>query len=765
MRLSNELWHRATTEPDRHPNPPGETEVVWERTELPTYGSDDHDHWFRTQFNAAEDSILTLHGLATICEVFIDGSLVVTSESMFDRHDVAVSSGRHELAICARALTAALARPRPGRARWRTKVVTNNNLRWIRTSLLGRAPGFSRSLPLVGPWRSVCVGEAQVEPPLIKASLRDGEGIITVRSDRSLGALEVEIGQRITSLPAGGGDVRIHAPEPWWPHTHGQPTLYPLRISSGTTETRRSVGFRDLHVPKGRARPGLGLRLNGVRIFARGAVWTPVHEDELRPTLERACEAGLNMIRVVGTMTYETSAFHDACDELGLLVWQDLMFANMDYPFTDATFKALALEEVARELAAVAGRPSLVVVCGNSEIEQQVSMLGLDPKVGRSTFFERSVPSLLRKLEIDAAYVSSAPSGGPRPFRTDTGVANYFGVGAYLRPTGDVRRADVRFASECLAFANVPDATPVDHAQGVMRDVGADWDFADVRDHYLESLHGVTPEQIDYWERSRFVTGELMAEVFGEWRRHESSCEGGIVLWLRDLEEGSGWGLLDSRGRPKVAYYHLRRAVQPIAVWITDEGLNGLAVHLANDRREPLAATVQLRLYRDQKLLVASALQDIEVPGRSVLERDAEGLIGYFADISYAYRFGPPQHDLVVASLVQDERLLSQAFWFPGGRPKNVGSAETIGLDARATRDADGTIKLALSTEALAYGIRVAAEGYVADDNGFNIEPAGSRLIHLSPMSLSPMSSNDQCIDVLVNALNLDQPLRVNVNG
>ena len=166
----------------------------------------------------------------------------------------------------------------------------------------------------------------------------------------------------------------------------------------------------------------------------------------------------------------------------------------------------------------------------------------------------------------------------------------------------------MRFAAECLAFANVPDdealqplaggvASAVHHPRwkaGVPRDAGAGWDFDDVRDHYLRELFGVDPVALRstdaerYLELSRAVTGEVMAEVFGEWRRAGSPCGGGLVLWLRDLVPGAGWGVLDHRGEPKVAYHHLRRALAPVAVWITDEGLDGVAVHVANDLPVPL---------------------------------------------------------------------------------------------------------------------------------------------------------------------------------
>ena len=101
---------------------------------------------------------------------------------------------------------------------------------------------------------------------------------------------------------------------------------------------------------------------------------------------------------------------------------------------------------------------------------------------------------------------------------------------------------------------------------GVPRDAGSGWDFDDVRDHYLALLYGVDPGELRradpdrYLELSRAVTGEVMAQVFGEWRRGASPCGGGLVLWLRDLVPGAGWGVLDDRGR------HQDRVPPPSAV-------------------------------------------------------------------------------------------------------------------------------------------------------------------------------------------------------
>src|SRR5208283_496594 len=110
------------------------------------------------------------------------------------------------------------------------------------------------------------------------------------------------------------------------------------------------------------------------------AVWTPLDAVGLAPTaaqlrraLDGVCDGGMNMLRVPGTSCYEVPAFHDLCDELGVLVWQDFMFANMDYPLEDQAFRASVEREARQVLDDLAGRPSLAVLCGNSEVEQQVA--------------------------------------------------------------------------------------------------------------------------------------------------------------------------------------------------------------------------------------------------------------------------------------------------------------------------------------------------------------------------------------------------------
>ena len=193
--------------------------------------------------------------------------------------------------------------------------------------------------------------------------------------------------------------------------------------------------------------------------------------------------------------------------------------------------------------------------------------------------------------------------------------------------------------------------------EGVPRDPGASWDAEDVRDHYLGLLFALEPAELRrsdperYAELSRAVTGEVMAEVLGEWRRAESSCGGALVHCLRDLRPGAGWGILDHSGRPKAAYHHLRRALSPLAVWSSDEGLSGIVAHVANDGPSAVRARLRVALYSDLEAKVGEAVRELELEPHGGCHHDVEELLGRFVDVSWAYRFGPPTQDLVALSL------------------------------------------------------------------------------------------------------------------
>ena len=834
-------WEAAPCAPDADTTPADLEGLTWTSMSVPGTAAgalrdaglwrhgdgrdfDAEDWWFRTRFSASlagdgEQVVLAFDGIATVADVFLNGTEVLHSESMYAAHEVDVSAilaGENELAIRCRALAPMLEAPRRPRARWRTRLA-HGGLRFYRTMLLGRAPGMAAEPAAVGPWRPVrLVRRRGLVADTLTLSTRvspapSGEGVLQVRVRlRALGGEELDSARLELTGPSGatsaalsldadpdargavlaGGEVHVPDVALWWPHTHGEPALYAARLlvehAGATTALELGrVGFRTIAAGPAPGheveRDGIDLHVNGVRVFARGAVWTPVDPVSLAPTdtalgevLHLVCEAGMNMLRVPGTAAYESPDFHAACDELGVLVWQDFMFANFDYPVSDDSFRAAVESEARDVLGRLASSPSLAVLCGNSEIEQQVAMLGLDPQLGRGELFGEILPRLIEESGVEVPYVPSAPCGGVLPFRAGVGVANYYGVGGYRRGLEDARRAEVRFAAECLAISNVPDEAGVEAIEtaggsapavhdpawkaGVPRDAGTGWDFEDVRDHYLELLFGVRASELRrvdhdrYLELSRAVSGEVMSEVFGEWRRRASPCGGGLVLWLGDVRPGAGWGVLDHARRPKPAYHHLRRALAPVAVWTTDEGLGGIIVHAANDLGTPMKPTLRVSLYRDGTQRVATGSVEIELPPHSGYEVDCEEVLGHFADASWAYRFGPPGHDFVVASLEhpgEPPRPLAQAFRFPAGRPLHQHTAAELGLAGELSDRGGGAWELILHTSRLAYGVRIHGTGIQAGDDALTLEPGVPRTIELRlpasdggmpPLSLSALN-------------------------
>jgi beta-mannosidase len=784
----------------------------WERGDSRDF--DAEDWWFRTRFDAAcavegEELTLGIDGIATVADVYLNGEHVLASESMFAAHELDVTDriGEHnELSIRCRALAPLLGVSRRPRARWRTALVSHGNLRFYRTMLLGRAPGFAPGPATVGPWkpialrrdRGVRLSRLDLRPRLEsgRGVLRVGAALRTLAGAPPLRAAAIELsGPRGThraqlsvdpSTDAVSGELSIDNVAPWWPHTHGEPALYQARLLVQAGEEHvldaGSVGFRALEAGGALHRDGISVSINGVPVFARGAVWTPLDpampcstDGELEHALETVVAAGMNMLRVPGTACYESDRFYELCDRLGILVWQDFMFANLDYPEQDERFMETVQREVRGVLGALARRPSLAVLCGGSEVAQQVAMLGLDPDLADGPLYGELLPSLVAEAEVDAPYIPSSPWGGDLPFRPGQGIAHYYGVGAYLRPLTDARLAEVRFASECLAFANVPDddaleelgagGAVVHHPRwkaGVPRDAGAGWDFDDVRDHYLRVLFELDPVALRstdperYLELSRAVSGEVMSEVFGEWRRRSSACAGGLVLSLTDLMPGAGWGVLDHRGKPKVAYHHLRRALAPVAVWSTDEGLAGIAAHVANDRPVPLRARLRLALYRDLEIRVDEAQRELELGPHDGCTLDVEQVLGRFVDVSWSYRFGPPAQDLIAISLERDGELLSQCFRLPAGRPSRRERPEQLGLTAAVQPLNERTARLKVSSTRFAYGVRAVVPGFRADDDAFCVEPGGERVIPLRRVSEASGAGS-------LTALNLDGRVRLEV--
>jgi beta-mannosidase len=278
----------------------------------------------------------------------------------------------------------------------------------------------------------------------------------------------------------------------------------------------------------------------------------------------------------------------------------------------------------------------------------------------------------------------------------------------------------------------------------VPRDLGSGWDFDDVRDHYVERLYGERAEAVRHSDPARHralgrvVSGEAMARAFMQWRCAGSRCGGALVWLLRDLWPGAGWGVLDDACRPKAAFHALARVLQPVHLGITDDGLDGLSLHLVNERPDAIEAELEFVLYRDAEVAVAQWRRPLRLAPRSCRRIAAtDGLEG-FVDLNWVYRFGPPAGDIAVATLVErrgDGRRveLAQAFHrvVDGPLPR----CSDIGLRAQARPMADGRIKVEIESRGLAWGVHFDAPGWRPEDEFFHVAPGGCRTVNFVPVA------------------------------
>jgi beta-mannosidase len=697
-----DAWEVAACDPGRAATP-GELphHLAWQPW---TYGgalpphadADGADWWFRTTLPPVTGTQAALHfdGLATRCTVFVDGHEVLASDNMFITHDVAIAPGGARTLSVRCAALSSFEVPRRPRSRWRTRLVADPALRFVRTSFIGRMPGWSHGTPIIGPWRPVTLLADTSEPGRTAPA---AERRVTVRTDDG----------------------------------------------------------------------GFALAIDGVEVFARGVCITHDTPSDLATAtaqVARLVAAGCTMVRITGTGTYASEAWLRACDEAGLLVWHDLMLANLDYPVDDEGWWTSFSTEVRQFLTRCRHHPSVVVVCGGSEVLQQAAMMGVAPAAVDRTLIDRCA-AMVAELLPTAVWVDGSPSGGPMPFSIGAGVSHYFGVGAYRRPLADARSCGVRFASECLAFANVPDRTTTEQlierhgppgsgpgwAQLVPRDRGATWDFEDVRDHYVGLLFGVQPGEVRWSDPDRYLdlgraaVAAVIESTIDEWRTAAHPCRGAMVLMGFDVVPGCGWGVIDSEGRPKSAFYALQRASRPVRVALTDHGLDGVRVHVHHDPGVARTAALRLATYATDGTVLHRAERSLELTPHSSITIDAWELLGHFADLNHAYGFGPRHVDVIHAVLADDAgEVIDATVLLPAGHRREVRS--DLGVDV-SIDTVDGEPHLRLAAMRFVHFVNLEARDADVDDDWFHLCPGEVRSVPLRRRSDGPVAVTVRALD------------------
>jgi beta-mannosidase len=731
------------------------------------------DYWFVRHLTAHGRMSFVFEGISAPAEIWINGKLLATVNTMHAEYEVAtVCNGINTIAVCC-TTTTNVTLPRV-RQRWRQQLISDQKLRQIRNTSLGRMPGWSPRALLVGPYRPVRIEKLGLVEPFISVTkfkpvfyhdvvLCHIEFIATNLKAYPTFFMD-DISYQVSEqdkISSETNQFKIAIPIPdaelWFPHTHGLPYRYRLwAVTSGREFNFGFVGLRD--VTRG---ADFSITVNGVDVFCRGAVWTEASMPKLastasdyRPVLELCRDAGFNMLRVPGTTLYQTKAFYDLCDELGLMVWQDFMFANFDYPQTE-DFEKLITFETINFLNRTNYNACIVVLCGGSEVYQQAAMLGLRKDQYQHSLFSEVLPSIVvEHTHYPTIYVENSPDGGDWPFQTNVGATHYFGVPAYLRELSDIRRSDVKFASECMAIANVPcpdtvrmvGAPAVHHPkwkESVPRDNNVSWDFEDVRDHYLAKFFAVDPntlrriDQDRYLELSRAVPCIIVNEIFSEWRSSTSRCSGGLILNLQDLAPGCGWGLIDSNGSPKSTFFALKQISQPVQVVITDEGLNGLDIHVINETESEISGALALNAYNDGVETISGEIGFV-APPRSGTAYSSRLIVPHFFDAAYSYKFGAPSHNVNHACIIINDNIAANAFHFPIGHNLRQ---DDIGLNA-TLQNVDGRWMLSISSVKFAQFVHIDIPGFVANIDWQHIAPNRSYVTELLATGTAPVKPN-----------------------
>jgi beta-mannosidase len=547
---------------------------------------------------------------------------------------------------------------------------------------------FGPNLPALGLWRPAWLS---VEPgPVIEGHQ---VGLSWLAADRSQARVRVlvetaaglarEVDQsarvrltspsgRVTTLeiPLGAGrgeaEATIDDPELWWTHDLGEQPLHELEIAlwvDGAEVDRivDRVGLRTVEVDRS-PDPEQGGRLfrfvlNGTPLFARGANWVPgsqligsVSRQTYQDRVRRARAGNLTMLRVWGGGVYEADAFYTACDEQGVLVWQDFAFACVDYPSADPKLQAEVTAEAEHQVRRLRNRACLALWCGNNECQIMHGSVwqSLAPGDWGWHFFHDILPQAVARHDPFAHYWPSSPYGeGADPVAAVNSIADgdrhtwevwhgdVIPTGQQFPTKGDERHYR-RYADDTAKFVSefglhaapelatlrrwIPEEDLWLHSPTL--DLHNKDNPKNKGDELLAVTTGLPSDLAEQIEFTQAVQAEGLAFAVEHYRRRQPHTAGALVWQFNDVWPGFSWSMVDYDGVPKASYYAVARASAPLAVSFREAGPAGpLELWLVNNGPSRAEVVVEVESgwltsgRADGRFTVVAAAH----PGQSVL--------------------------------------------------------------------------------------------------------------------------------------------------
>lgn len=635
----------------------GEAEAAWVR---------DRVWWWRAEFEApasapGEMVELVFDGLDTFAEVFLDGVSLGRADNMFvvwtfDLTGRVTPGQSHRLTV--RFDPPALACDRGPTPVWSafTDRISRSKRNLMRKAQFGWGWDWGPDLPTVGVWKPARI---EVRPCAVIADLRFAT--LSVSDEIAQARIEVAVEgsaddatlEIVLSDPDGAvvlrhrGDaasttlpVAVEAPRLWWTADLGDQPFYRLtvRLTEGgriLDETARRVGLRTIAIDQSPDpdEPGatfFRFVLNGRPIFAKGACWVPstsfvadVDAPAYRRLIDQAVAANMNMIRVWGGGVYEPDLFHDLCDEKGVLVWQDFMFACAHYPEDDA-FVALVSTEIEQQVRRLRHHPSLAVWCGNNESQAMHRInndkAGEDGLLSGALLYEHIMPDLLARLDPGTPYWPGSPGGGPNPNSMrggdvhdwtvwhgvppipDDAMIGDFGTTpeavAWTRYAEDLSRFVSEFglqAAPALAtlerWMDPADLTP--DSEGFLARIK---DEARKADLMMAPVTGLPTTLRDYVDFTQWCQAEGLKFGMEHFRRRSPHCSGALIWQFNDCWPCVSWSLIDWDGVEKASFHAVRRAFAPVLASFREADDGQVELWITNDTREAVRGEVVVSL-------------------------------------------------------------------------------------------------------------------------------------------------------------------------
>ena len=472
-------------------------------------------------------------------------------------------------------------------------------------------------LPDAGIWRPIFLrtwDAARLENAMMLQTHHDGVVDVTIRPEiagESAWAAEITAPDGeviiIPETTAAEQVITIEHPQLWWPNGLGKQPLYrvTVRLAAGDTRVWR-IGLRTMTVSREKDEWGEEFChvVNGMKVFAMGADYIPednilarVTPERTRRLLEDCKAANFNAIRVWGGGYYPYDAFYDICDELGLMVWQDLMYACAFYDLTPDFERSIRVE-TQQNVARLRHHASLALICGNNEME--MFMAGANSAlINHRTWefvptyphhitdyvkmFEYILPAIVKETAPQTYWWPASPSSGGNfdaPNDENRGDNHYWDVWHGEKPFTEYRKFFFRYASE-FGFQSFPCLKSV--KQFTLPDDRNIFSRVMERHQRNQAANGKILSYLsqtfrypnsfdDLLYASQLMQAEAIRYGVEHWRRNRGRCMGAIIWQLNDIWPVASWASIDYYGRWKALHYAAKRFFAPVMISAEEEG-------------------------------------------------------------------------------------------------------------------------------------------------------------------------------------------------